>query len=180
MKFISPVILALVFSTACFSQNSGNAQSHQLPRKYSISNSGCIVYTYCDTKYKIEFSDDSSKVFSGECVAGDITYGIVCVKLLNPVTALNAAEDLMIIYVDYLKSNFEVTKSLGYGKGHRLNNDEGTRGIIDYWEDKEMDKWKVKAWTNGYYIAFLYTYSKKELPETRVNLFLDSFRFPAM
>ncbi len=152
----------------------------QTPRKYPISNSGCFLYSYCESKYKIDYSDDSSKVYTGECLSGDVIYGVICIKLLNPVSNLNVAEDMMISYVDFLKGNFSITRSAGYGKGHRLNNNENTRGILDYWEDKEKDHWKIKAWTDGKYIGFLYAYSKKELLETKVNLFLDSFRLPGM
>ncbi|MBK8311631.1 MAG: hypothetical protein IPL04_12780 [Chitinophagaceae bacterium] len=102
-----------------------------------------------------------------------------CVLLLNPVTDLVAAEDLLIAYVDYLKSSFSIKKSAGYGKGHRLNNNENTRGILDYWEDGEGDKWKIKAWTDGKYIGFMYAYSSKNLPEAKVNVFLEGFRLPS-
>ena len=149
-------------------------------KKYPVSNSGCYIYSYCESKYDIDYSEDSSKVYTGECTSGEVTYGIICIKLLLPVTDLAAAEDLMISYVDYLKVSFDIKKSAGYGKGHTLNNNEHTRGIIDYWEDKELDKWKIKAWTDGKYIGFLYAYSKKELPEVKVNVFLDSFRLPGM
>jgi hypothetical protein len=155
----------------------GSAQSL---RKYPISNSGCSVYSYCDAIFKMELSDDSSKVYTGECINGDVSYGVICVKLLTPVTDLTMAEDLLISYMDYLKSSFDVKKATGYGKGHRLNNNENTRGIIDYWEDADLDKWKVKAWTDGKFIGFMFAYSKKELPETKVNVFLESFRLPGM
>ena len=147
-------------------------------KKYPISNSGCSLYTYCDLKYEIKKSEDSSLVYTGECNVAEVTYGVICVKLLTPLTELTLAEDLLIAYLDYLKSNFDIKKSAGYGKGHRLNNNENTRGIIDYWEDADLDKWKIKAWTDGKYIGFLYAYSKKELPDTKVNVFLDSFRLP--
>ena len=160
-----------------FAITSLNAQSL---KKYPVSNSGCYIYSYCESKYDIDYSEDSSKVYTGECTSGEVTYGIICIKLLLPVTDLAAAEDLMISYVDYLKVSFDIKKSAGYGKGHTLNNNEHTRGIIDYWEDKELDKWKIKAWTDGKYIGFLYAYSKKELPEVKVNVFLDSFRLPGM
>ena len=107
-------------------------------------------------------------------------YGVICVKLLLPVNNLVAAEDLLISYADYLRGSFEITKAIGYGKGHRLNNNENTRGITDYWEDAEKNKWKIKAWTDGNYIGFMYAYSKKELPEAKVNVFLDGLRLPGM
>lgn len=150
----------------------------QTLKKYAIGNSGCSFYGYCDAKINIEYSPDSSKVFKGECVVGDVSYGIICVKLLNPVIDLTAAEDLLIAYVDYIKTTVEIEKAAGYGRGHRLNNDENTRGILDYWEDAEKDKWKIKAWTDGSYIGFMFAYSSKDLPEPKVDAFLNGFVLP--
>ena len=72
----------------------------------------------------------------------------------------------------------KITKSAGYGKGHRLKDNENTRGVIDYWEDNDKNNWKVKGWTDGKFICVLYAYSSKELPEQKVNVFLDGFRLP--
>ncbi len=152
----------------------------QTLKKYPIGNSGCSLYSYCASKYEMTLSDDSSQVYTGECTVADVAYGVICVRLLSPLTDLTMAEDLLISYLDFLKSNFEIQKAAGYGKGHILNNNEKTRGILDYWEDKDQDKWKIKAWTDGKYIGFMYAYSKKELPEAKVNVFLDSFRLPGM
>lgn len=149
-------------------------------KKYPVGNSGCFLYSYCESKYDMSYSEDSSKVFTGECKLGDVSYGIICIKLLYTINDLAAAEDLMVSYADYLKTSFGITKAAGYGKGHHLNNNEATRGILDYWEDKELDKWKIKAWTDGKFIGFMYVYSKKDLPEQKVNAFLDSFRLPGM
>lgn len=156
-----------------------DSQSQSL-KKYPVSNSGCHLYNYCESKFTLSYSEDSSKVYTGECTSGEVTYGIICIKLLNTITDLLAAENLMISYVDYLKATFNITKAVGYGKGHRLNNNENTRGILDYWEDNEKDQWKIKAWTDGKFIGFMYAYSKKEIPDSKVNVFLESFRFPDM
>ena len=156
------------------------AANGQSLKKYPISTSGCSLYSYCDAKYDVDLSEDSSKVYTGDCMVADVSYGVICVKLLTPVTDLTMAEDLVISYLDYLKVSFDIKKAAGYGKGHRLNNNENTRGILDYWEGKDLSNWKVKAWTDGKYIGFMYAYSKKELPETKVNVFLESFRLPGM
>jgi hypothetical protein len=149
-------------------------------KKYPISNSGCSLYLYCDPKkFDFDYSEDSSKVYTGECLSNDVTYGVICIQLLRPLTDPEAAEELMISYLDFLKADFNVRTAAGYGKGHRLNQDESTRGIIDYWKDGEERNWKIKAWTNGKYIGVLYANSTKELPESRVNVFLDGFRFSA-
>ncbi len=149
-------------------------------KKYPVSNSGCSVYGYCDAIYQMSLSEDSSNVYTGECMVADVWYGVICVKLLTALTDLTMAEDLVISYADYLKINFDIKKAAGYGKGRRLNNNENTRGIIDYWEDAEFNKWKIKAWTDGKFIGFIYAYSKKELPEQKINVFLDGFRMPGM
>ena len=152
--------------------------SGQSLKKYSIGASGCSAYMYCAAKFEASKSQDSSSVYTGECTMAEVTYGVICVKLLSPISELDAAEALIIAYADYLKTSFSITKSMGYGKGHRLNKDENTRGILDYWQDEAGNNWKIKAWTDGRYIGFLYAYSKKELPEPKINLFLDGFRLP--
>src|SRR5436189_56465 len=60
-----------------------------------------------------------------------------------------------------------------------LNSNENTRGIVDYWKDKENNNWKVKAWTDGKFIAVLYAYTKTEVPD-KADVFLNSLRFPGM
>lgn len=147
-------------------------------KKYPLAESGCQYYGYCEIKFEYSKSVDSSAIWSGECIKDSVGYGVICVRLLSPIKEMNLAEDMMIAYADYLKSSFEIKKSAGYGKGHRLQQRENTRGIVDYWEDGEKNNWKIKAWTDGKCIGFLYVYSKKALQEPRVNLFLDGLRLP--
>lgn len=171
MKKILPFLLLLITLAT-------HAQSL---KKYPISNSGCSLYMYCNPeRFDFDYSEDSSKVYTGECVNTEVNYGIICIKLLKPIDNLEAAEEMMISYLDFLKADFHVKSSAGYGKGHMLNKNENTRGIVDYWKDTENNNWKIKAWTDGKYIGVLYAFSQKELPETRVNVFLDGFRLPGM
>lgn len=169
MKIYHLLILVLLISL------SGNAQSL---KKYPIGKSGCSYFNFCEATFKLDYSADSSRVYTGECEVGDITYGTICVVLLNPVIDLTAAEDLMIAYVDYLKESFSIKNATGYNKGHRLKNNEHTRGILDNWIDQENDKWKIKAWTDGKYIGFMYAYSSNNLLLEKVNPFLDGFLLP--
>lgn len=154
-----------------------NAQTF---KKVPISNSGCSLYTYCDFKFETDYSEDSSQVNVSECEKDGITYGIICVRLSQPANDLDRAEESLISYLDYLKGSFNIVKSAGYGKGHKLANNEKIRGVLDYWEDGDKNYWKIKAWTNGKIIAVLYGISLKELPEQKLNLYLDGFRFPGM
>jgi hypothetical protein len=152
----------------------------KVPIRDSGNNSGCFVYAFCNFLFETEYSNDSSLVYMSECSKEETNYGVICVKLRKPADDINRAEEALVTYLDYLKTSFKITKAAGYGKGHRLANNENTRGILDYWEDSDKNKWKVKAWTHGKFIGVLYGYSAKELNETKLNVFLESFRFPGM
>ena len=152
----------------------------QTLKKYPIGNSGCFLYNYCISQYKVDYSTDSSKVYTGECTVNGVTYGVICIKLKNTVEELDNAEKMMIDYIEHLKESFKIIRAVGYGKGHSLNKRTDTRGVLDYWTDSAGDQWKIKSWTDGKFIGFMYAYSKSELPESKVNVFLDSFRLPGM
>jgi hypothetical protein len=158
----------------------GSAYAQAL-RKYPIGNSGCSAYFFCDPgTFALEKSPDSSDVYTAECVSGNTSYGVVCVKLKDKIPGAQASEDMMISYLDFLKTSLHITSAVGYGKGHKLKNRENTRGVIDYWTDKDGAKWKIKGWTDGKYIAVMYAYTKEDLNESRVNIFLDGLLLPSM
>jgi hypothetical protein len=129
-------------------------------------------------KFNHDKSPDSSDVYLGECSNDGTTYGLICVKLKEKITNTEESEKMLISYLDYLKTSFAITGAAGYGKGHRLKNKENTRGVIDYWTDKDNANYKVKGWTDGKYIAVLYVYTTKEVPEQKANVFLDGLVLP--
>ena len=160
-------------------QNCFNVSFSQTLKKYSISNSGCSAYFYCDPgTFQLSYSLDSAKVYTAECMQDETGYGIICIKLSEANPDMSASEELLVSYLDYLKLTFKITSSAGYGKGHRLKGREDTRGVTDYWNDEEKNNWKVKGWTDGKFIVVLYAYTKKELPESKVNAFLDGLQLP--
>jgi hypothetical protein len=169
-------LLVLLFLLNCFA-----ISFSQSLKKYLVGTSGCAAYFYCDPgEFEMTYSEDSSKVYTAECTNEGTGYGLICVKLKEAAADLTAAEELLVSYLDYLKKSFKITSSAGYGKGHRLKDRENTRGVIDYWTDEEKENWKVKGWTDGNFIAVMYAYSKKDMPEIKVNVFLESFRLPGM
>jgi hypothetical protein len=153
----------------------------QTLKKYPVGNTGCSVYYTCDPQgFEKTYSDDSSVVYTSECLADSLHYGIICVQLKEKLPPGDGAENLLISYLDYLKSSFDIVKSAGYGKGATLSSNAQARGVIDYWEDKDGDQWKIKGWTDGSFIAVLYVYAKGSLSETeKINVFLNGFRFAA-
>jgi len=121
---------------------------------------------------------DSLKVSHCKGNTNATGYGVICIKLNETISDLSEAEDLLVGYLDYLKTSFKITSSVGYGKGHRLKGREDTRGIIDYWTAEDKENWKIKGWTDGKFIAVLFAYTKKELPETKANIFFESIILP--
>jgi len=158
----------------------GSGYSQSL-KKYPLGKSGCYAYFLCNPgEFALDKSPDSSEVYTGECTKDSVAYGAICVKLKDKIDDLKNSEDVLVAYLDYLKTSLKITSAAGYGKGHRLKEKENTRGIIDYWQDSDGLHWKVKGWTDGKYITVLYVYSSREVPETKANAFLNSLLFAGM
>jgi hypothetical protein len=177
MLFVKKYFFAIALFSFCVSLNA------QGLKKYDIGSSGCKVYMFCDPgNFEMSYSEDSSKVYTGECKANDsLTYGVICAAFKAETGPGINVEDVLVAYLDYLKSVFNISSSVGYGKGHSMKNYPAAKGMIDYWTDKDGDEWKIKGWTDGKFIAVLYVYAKGKLDEIpRLNVFLDSFRFKGM
>lgn len=151
-------------------------------KKYDIGNSGCKAYFFCDPgEAPMSYSEDSSEIFTMECIADDLHYGLICVKYNKAVLPVKDPEGLMISYLDYLKQEFNIVESTGYGKGHTMNANSKATGVIDYWKDDSGSEWQIKSWTDGEYIGFMYVYANGAIPSdkaSKISVFLDGFRFP--
>ncbi|CAN5778287.1 hypothetical protein BH10BAC2_BH10BAC2_40290 [soil metagenome] len=151
-------------------------------KKYDIDDSGCKAYFFCDPgNASKSYSEDSSEIYTMECIADNLHYGLICVKYNKAVLPIQEPAALMIQYVDYLKQEFKIAESAGYGKGHTMSSDANATGIIDYWKDSEGGEWKIKSWTDGRFIGFMYVYGDGELGSdktSKIDVFLDGFRFP--
>ena len=148
--------------------------------KTTIMNSGCYAYfPDTPTNYEQTLSEDSSFVYTASVNFDNYTYGIIVIKFK---TAFNIStselEDLLISYMDYLKSTFNITSSLGYGKGYTSNFNANATGIIDTWQDKENYTLSIKGWIDKDFIGFLYLKGKEEYPNYNIrNIFLNGFVF---
>lgn len=146
-------------------------------KKISIANTGVNYSAPCLPQTDRSQSKDSSTVYNGECQSGNTTYGFILVKLLHRKDNLQEAEKITADYLQYLNQSFNITHAENYKAGLLLNNNQKTRGIHDEWADANQNKWLVNAWTNGSFIAVLYTYGKN-LQESTAAIFLNSLRFP--
>ncbi|HEX4877672.1 MAG TPA: hypothetical protein VFV31_13440 [Chitinophagaceae bacterium] len=157
------------------------ATKAQDPARVAISTTGCTVEVFCfPGRFDAYDLEDGSTVYADDCEKEGVTYGIYCVRLKKPIADLDAAQDTMVTYLDFLKLDYGIVKGKGYDKGHKLKKQDNTRGIYDTWEDAEKNKWKIKAWTNGNFICVLHVHSAKELPDKKTEIFLEGLRFPGM
>jgi hypothetical protein len=169
-KILCSLLLVVSFTTA----------NSQTLKRYAIGNTGNSVNAYCEPKFGITYSGDSAKVYTSECGKDDIYYMVICIEPKQSFTSLSKAEMALISYVNHLKTQFKIISSTGYGTDNKLNGNENTRGIVDYWKDNEQFNWKVKGWTDGKYLTVLVAYSKNSFAETTVNPFLDGLLFKGM
>lgn len=160
----------------------GSLYSQVVPRfkKTEIMNSGCSAYfPEIPTNFEKSFSEDSSIVYTGSVIFDNYTYGIIAVKFKTTFTiSTPELEDILVSYMDYIKTVFNVTASLGYGKGHTNNFKASATGIIDTWEDKDKNTICIKGWIDNNFIGFLYLKGVEEYPNFNIkNIFLNGFVF---
>lgn len=168
----------------CFTVFNITAQDTKAPiprlKKYDIAQTGCKIYMPEDPKeFSMSKSEDGSEVYVGETSFASFNYGLICVRLLEPVSDKKSRGELLENYMNYLKGQLGITAAAGYGKGHTLDSNPEADGIIDYWEDAESNQWLVKGWVDANFVAVLFIYGKTEHPYFNVTqMYLDGFRFP--
>lgn len=156
------------------------SQDIPLFSKIDVMNSGCKAYfPGMPTNFTQEYSDDSSKVYNGSYDFAGYTYGIIAIKFKQPqVLVDNEYEDLLISYMDFLKTLFNIKQAVGYGKGHSHISNPEAKGVIDYWEDNDKNELAVKGWIDSKYIGFMYIKGIGEYPYINAqSMFLNGFIF---
>ncbi|MBK7174021.1 MAG: hypothetical protein IPH84_12475 [Bacteroidales bacterium] len=155
------------------------AMSQDQLKKYDIGDSGCSAYFYNNPgQAEVSFSPDSSKVYTLESLdeSGN-TYSIIVVDLAIDLPG-EEVENILISYLDYLKEQFGVLSSAGYGKGHKLDTHASAKGINDFWSSQEDDI-SVKAWGDPGYLAVMMVFSAKGTDVfSKSQVFFNGFRFP--
>jgi hypothetical protein len=150
-------------------------------QKADISTSNCAAYFPNSVpSFEISYSEDSSRVYTGEVKVDDFSFGIICVKFSSIMeSGKEEKEELLVRYLDFLKSTLNIKEAAGYGKGHTLASCPAANGIIDFWTDVDGFKWQVKGWINESNLSVLYIYGKEDYPNYNIaSIFLNGFRFP--
>jgi hypothetical protein len=151
-------------------------------RKYPVESSGCFVYLpSAPGEWKLDKSEDGSDVYTLSQEFEGYSFDVIAVKFGNPFSGASheELEDLLISYLDYLKSQFGVTESLRYGKGQQLPGNESAIGVLDFWKAPDESQSKVKGWITEFHLAVLLVSGNSDPSEKETtDLFLNGFRFP--
>ena len=144
-------------------------------RRYTIC-PGCSTLLYSGSRtLHIRQTKEGDKLFFKEHNADGITYGIVCVQMRD-VHTLEEAERILVHFINRSRKPMRIYCNASM----ELEKSNSLLTITDYWQDKAGNDWKVKGYTNGKILSFLYV---KNITETTVrahDTFLDGFRFSAM
>ncbi len=155
----------------------------KVPRlsKTPIGNTGSFAYlpeNKATNPFELSYSPDSSKVYTGDFLEGEHHFSVILVKFNFSLNTQLEKENMILNYLEYLKTSFNIVQSAGYGKGHTLESAPEATGVIDYWVDKDKDKWAIKAWADGNTLAVMMLYGATEYPIFNVQqMFLNGFRF---
>ena len=151
-------------------------------RKYPVESTGCYVYLPAQPgTWTLTKSDDGSEVYTLSVQSDNLVFDVIAVQFLEPINlpTREGKELLLISYLDFLKQQFKVTQSAGYGKGQMLPGNDAAAGVLDYWEFDDGAKGKIKGWITDTHLAvMLVSGSKDPDGNSFTSLFLDGFRFP--
>lgn len=89
-----------------------------------------------------------------ECNENDVTYGLISISLKATYTNLSDAESALLGFMKQLQQTFAIYCTTGLCIETFVQRSK--TAITDYWQDAAQRDWKVKGWTNGKTIAFLY------------------------
>jgi hypothetical protein len=172
----------LLFSILAFSLVLKAQETGSNLRKFQIGESGCAVYLPAtDVDWDVSVSEDSSYVCTGEVTKDNFNYFVIAVKFKEPFTDVTSKdmEDLLISYLDYLKGQFSISGSAGYGKGHPVEGHDISAGVIDFWEGDDGSQWSVKGQVTNTHLGITGVYGYDDPSDNSLtNVVLNGFVFP--
>ncbi|GAC1422401.1 MAG: hypothetical protein NVS1B13_11750 [Flavisolibacter sp.] len=147
-------------------------------KSYLIGDTGCSALFLSQynsfEKIKTKTGDD---LYYGEFTDRSVTYGIICVSLIDHYS-IEESEALLINYMGKLKKPFSVLHDTGIRGCANWNNAHVTT-LTEYWQDKDKKDWKVKGLINGQVLAILYVKNIGQGDVKKQDFYLDSFHFKA-
>jgi hypothetical protein len=177
MKPFLQIILMVLVSAPLL-----KAGEEPLLNKINIGESGCTAYMIGKPgEVSVSKSPDGSDIFTVESISQkwpDHQFGLILVRLVGMDEGV-VKEQLLMAYMDYLKGQFSITASAGYGKGHTLETHPTAKGVIDYWEGSDGLKWVLKGWTAEDFLVVMFISGPETFDNINVQqVFFNGIRFP--
>lgn len=144
-------------------------------RRYVIY-PGCSALLHSSAKtLHVCHTKDGDKLYFNEYASGGVVYGIVSVQM-REVYTLEKAEKILGQFIGRARKPLHIvcTTAMEIERSKRFVT------LSDYWQDRAGIDWKIKGYSNGKSIAFLYV---KNIADTSVknhDAYLDGFRFSAI
>jgi hypothetical protein len=175
MKYIQLAFLATFLTTSVFCQNS----VVPVPTFYkSDIGGGFRCYMPDETEKTVSYSDDSSLVYTASTISGEYHFEVIAVALADQLKD-DEREPLVEVYLDFLKTQFEVNNADGYKWGYSLTSHAPAIGCVDYWKDKEGSYYVVMSWVDKKYMVVMFIWGPALYPHYNVkDVFFKSIRFP--
>lgn len=149
--------------------------------RIEVPGCGCAVYGPKELTFgPPEKSPDQADVWTGDTPVGRWHFGAVVVKFAEPFAEASPddLENVLVAYLRFLQGQLGITNTVGVGRGHTQADHPSARGVIDYWTDKDGDRWAVKGWVDANRLAVMFVYGPDDYPLFSVQqVFLDGFRF---
>lgn len=179
-SFLALILLCL-FAQNSLAGTSPADSTKRIPRfsKSEIGKSGAYAYfPNPNPEIDVTYSEDSSQVYTYEERIGEHNFALIHVKISIPLEDSLTEIQTLLSYLDFLKEQFSVTQSAGYGMGHTLEDSPETQGLIDYWEDADGLQYAIKAWVNKNYITVFLIYGQDEYPIYNVQqMYFNGIRY---
>lgn len=150
--------------------------------KTPVGDSGVSLYLPgAPVDQTVSYSPDSSKVYTIEAIDSSqgamYRFGSIVVNMKG-VEVAGMEDEILTQYMDYLKEEFTVKSSAGYGKGHTLSTHPSAKGVLDYWLDGDGTHWIVKGWAAESTLFVMFIYGPEDYPNVNISeLFFKGARF---
>jgi hypothetical protein len=151
-------------------------KSSKQPRRTRIGDTNCSLLFSPDASFDFTKSKDGDQLYFSEYTEKQITYGVLCARLAEPLP-MDEASEVLNNYLNRLRKPFYALYNTGADMCEYSGYKEECVKIIDYWQDEYQLDWKVKGYTDGQTIAVLYVKNITALNVEKQDEFLDSFYF---